>query len=273
MSPTHKTIQGIKVPSLGFGTYELRDEVCQEAVRTAIETGYRHIDTARAYENEQSVGAGLADSGILRDEIFLVSKIWFDDLRYDAVVREVEQSLRDLQTDYLDLVLVHWPNADIPLEQTFAALDRLQEGEIIRRFGVSNFTPELLVKALETGPVFCNQVECHPLLRQERLRNMAIEHDLLLTAYSPLAQGDVHNNEVLAAIGKKHGATAEQVALRWLLDLDHVAAIPRSRNREHIRDNFRATELTLDEDDYRRIDELPDTIRKVDPDFAPAWER
>ncbi|MGA9573020.1 MAG: aldo/keto reductase [Lysobacterales bacterium] len=268
----YKTIQDTAVPALGFGTYELKGDKCRRSVTTAIETGYRHIDTARAYDNEDGVGAALLESGVPRDEIFLTSKVWFEDLNFEPLMREIDASLRALRTDFLDLALVHWPNEEVPLEETFRALNRLQEEKVIRHFGVSNFTPKWLARALELGKVFCNQVEYHPLLRQRRLHQMALEHDLLLTAYAPLAQGSLHDNEVLLKIARRHDATAEQISLAWLLEQPNVAAIPRSGSPEHIRSNFQALEIRLDDEDRRQIDELPGECRQIDPDFAPAWD-
>lgn len=267
-----KTIQQTPVPALGFGTYELTGGECRRAVTTALETGYRHIDTARAYGNEDEIGEAMIDSDVARDEIFLVSKVWFEDLDYDSLLHEVDISLQSLKTDFLDLVLVHWPTEEVPLEDTFLALSRLKEEKVIRHFGVSNFTPEWLERALELGEIFCNQIEYHPLLRQRRLHRMAIDHDLLLTAYAPLAQGALHDNDVLKAIGERHQATPEQVSLAWLLEQPNVAAIPRSGNPGHIRSNFQAAEIRLDDEDHRRIEELPDDQRQIDPEFAPAWD-
>jgi len=268
----HKTIQDTPVPALGFGTYELKGDECRRAVISALETGYRHIDTARAYGNEDEVGVAILESDVPREEIFLTSKVWFEDLGYDTLMREIDASLRALRTDFLDLSLVHWPTEEVPLEETFRALTRLREEKVIRHFGVSNFTPKWLERALKLGEIFCNQIEYHPLLRQPRLHQMALEHDLLLTAYAPLAQGALHDNEVLQAIAGRHEVTSEQVALAWLLEQPNVAAIPRSGNPEHIRSNFRALEIRLDDEDRRRINELPGDCRQIDPAFAPAWD-
>ncbi len=268
-----KTIQGLEVPALGYGTYELTGDECRKAVVTAIETGYRHIDTARMYRNEAEIGDALAATGIERDALFLTSKVWFEDLTYDAVLEEVNTSLRALRTDYLDLILIHWPNEEISLRETFAAMEKLHELELVRKYGVSNFTPQWLQKALGAGNIFCNQVEYHPLLRPQRLHDMAVEHDLLLTAYSPLARGKLHGWDVLEAIAQKHGKSPEQVAIRWLLQQDNMAAIPRSSNPDHIRENFNVFDFTLDHEDFRRIEELPDDKRLIDPEFAPAWEK
>lgn len=269
----YKKIQNTQVPALGFGTYELKGGECRRSVSTALETGYRHIDTARAYGNEDEIGAALVESKVSRDDIFLTSKVWMDDLDYDSLMREVDASLRALRTDFLDLALVHWPSEKVPLEETMRALVRLEEEDVIRQFGVSNFTPKWLERALGLGKVFCNQVEYHPLLRQRRLHQMALEHDLLLTAYAPLAQGALHDNEVILAIARRHGATPEQISLAWLLEQPNVAVIPRSGNPEHIRSNFQALDIRLDDEDRHRIDQLPGDLRQIDPDFAPTWEK
>ncbi len=268
-----KTIQDTKLPALGFGTFELKGEECRRSVTTALEIGYRHIDTARMYENEDEVGAAMVESGVARDDIFLTSKVWMDDLDYDSLISEAQASVKALKTDFLDLCLVHWPTEKVPLEETFRALTRLQEEGVIRHFGVSNFTPKWLERALDLGDVFCNQVEYHPLLRQRRLHQMAIEHDLLLTAYAPLAEGKLHDNEVLQKIAKRHDATPEQISLAWLLEQQNVAAIPRSSKPEHIRSNFEALEIRLDDEDRSSIEQLPDDRRQIDPEFAPAWEK
>jgi len=268
-----KEIQGESVPVIGMGTWQLTGTECRTAVTTAIELGYRHLDTARAYENEAAIGAAIADSGIVRDELFLTSKVWWEDLDQETVIREIDASLTDLRTDYLDLALVHWPNPDVPLEEPLAALETLKEQDVIRNLGVSNFTPHLLGEALSLAPVFCNQVEYHPLLAQSELLQMARKHDLLMTAYSPLAQGVVEDHAPLQEIGRKHGKTPEQVALRWLIEQPNVVTIPRSSNPEHLAENLEIFDFELDEEDRQLLAALPDDERMIDPDFAPDWAR
>jgi len=258
---------------LGFGTYELTDADCTNAVQTAIECGYRHIDAARAYGNEVAVGAALSRTEIDRDELFLTSKVWFDQLHAAEVDAQVHDSLRDLQTDYLDLVLIHWPNPEVPLEETIDALDRLKRQELIRQYGVSNFPPSWFRRALELGDIFCNQVEYHPLLGQETLLGIAREHGIMLTAYAPLAQGELLNNATMKSIASKHGCTVGEVAIRWLLDQPQVTTIPRSSNPDHIRSNFQALDLEFEDDDRLKLEQLPKNQRMVNPDFAPDWER
>jgi len=267
-----KIFQDTRVPMLGFGTYELTGTQCTNAVQTALEVGYRHIDTARAYGNEIAVGAALARKEIERDEIFLTSKIWFDALEPKQVKEEVHASLKDLQIDYLDLVLIHWPSQITPLESTLDALQELVEQELIQHYGVSNFPPSWFKRVLNHGSVFCNQVEYHPLFGQKTLLQISEEHDVMLTAYAPLGQGALLEHEAILAIARKYDVTAGEVCIRWLLDQPQVTTIPRSSTAEHIRTNFRALQLQLDKDDRQRINALPKDQRMVNPSFAPAWE-
>ena len=268
----HKHVRQQDVPSLGFGTYELKGLDCLKAVIKAIDTGYRHIDTARAYGNEVDVGEGIAKSGFNREELFLTTKIWPDSLAPEDLQRQFGQSLELLQTDYVDLLLIHWPNPDIPLRDTLGTLHELKHAGKLRNYGVSNFPPSLFRKAIETGEVFCNQVEYHPLLAQDRILSIARQADVLVTAYSPLAQGKVSEVPVLDEIGLKHGKSGQQVAIRWLIEQDHVAAIPRSSKPEHIESNFDVFDFSLDESDLKRIATIPKDRRQINPSFAPDWE-
>lgn len=268
----HHTIQGTAVPALGFGTWQLSGEACRRAVEDALAIGYRHIDTAQMYRNEEHVGQALRNADVPRSEIFLTTKIWRDNLRPDDVSTSFEASLRRLKTDYVDLLLIHWPHDAVPLEATLAAMRRFQEAGMARHLGVSNFTPTLVRKALGLVPIFCNQVEYHPFLRQDELRSMAREHDFLLTAYSPLAQGTVMKDEALREIAEAHGKTAAQVTLRWLVEQDHVAAIPKAASHAHRKANFEIFDFELTHDERQRLDARAQGRRLVDPDFAPAWE-
>lgn len=235
---TTKDIQEVPVPALGFGTFELEGDTCRAAVETALATGYRHLDTARMYGNEAEIGAALEISQVPREEIFLTSKAWREQLDPASVERELETSLRLLKTDYLDLFLIHWPNPEVPLEATIEAMEKQREKGLTRQIGVSNFPPSWFKRAIACGAIFCNQVEYHALLGQEPVLEIARAHDILLTAYSPLAQGEVAEVPVLKEIAEEHGKTVPQIAIRWLLEQDHVAAIPRSSNPSHIESNF-----------------------------------
>ena len=267
-----KTFQSVDVPALGFGTFQLKGDACRKAVSRAVDIGYRHVDTARMYENETEVGKGIRESSVDRKDIFLTSKIWMDQLEPDSLVRELQNSLRELQTDYLDLLLIHWPNPGVPLSSTLGAMMKMKEKGYIRHVGVSNFPSALLKEAVEQGPVLCDQVEYHPLLSQDDLLAVAEEHDLMLTAYSPLAQGEVASHSELESIGKPYGKSATQVGLRWLLEQPRVVAIPRSSKPEHIQQNFEIFDFKLSEEDKEKIARLPKDLRQINPDFAPEWD-
>lgn len=260
------------MPSLGFGTFDLRGETCREAVRTALRLGYRHIDTARMYGNETEIGAGIREERVNRSDIFITTKVWHDSLRPDDVRQSVDTSLRALGTDYLDLVLIHWPNSAVPVEDTLGALEELKEQGVIRNVGVSNFPSRQLRRALLCLSIFCNQVEYHPFLEQEELLRSARANDLLLVAYCPLAQGGVAKNPVLRDIAKAHGKTPQQVALRWLVEQENVAAVPRSSDPLHIAENRNIFDFELGAEERERIAALPKGRRLVDPDFAPEWD-
>ncbi len=267
-----KRFQSVQVPALGFGTFQLEGETCRNAVGKALSLGYRHVDTARVYGNEDQVGAGLRDSGLNRSDIFVTSKVWLDHLKAPALLKEVMTSLELLQTDYLDLVLIHWPNPDVPFDESFRALEELKTQGVVIQYGVSNFPPSLLSGAINAGEVFCNQVEYHPFLGQDRLLEIARENDIMLTAYSPLAQGGVIGHAELEGIADKHGKSSGQIALRWLIEQDQVVAIPRSSKPEHIEKNFDIFDFALDDEDRAKIAALPKNRRRINPGFAPDWE-
>lgn len=258
------------MPRLGFGTYnhEAR-EACIEAVETALEVGYRHIDTAQGYENEAYVGAGLARSPVAREDVFLASKLSTDNLGYDDVIETTEASLDRLGVDRLDLMYVHWPLHSYDPEATLPALDELVDRGLIDHVGVSNFEPQQLATARDIldAPLFANQVECHPQLPQRALRADAREHDYHLVAYSPIARGEIFDHPAIAAIAEKHDATPAQVCLAWLLARDCVP-IPKATG-DHIRENYGAVSIELDVADLDRLDGIEARHRVVDFDTAP----
>lgn len=267
----YQTIQGEEVPALGFGTWQLPGRDCREGVRHALELGYRHIDTAQAYGNEAEVGQGLQDAGIGRDEIFLTTKVWPDRLAPKNVHRSVEESLKKLQTEQVDLLLVHWPAGDFDMKRTLEAFMEVKEAGHTRHIGVSNFTPRLLREALDRAPLFCIQVEYHPFLSQQELLAIAREHDLLFTAYSPLARGRVLKDESLQAIADAHGKTPAQIALRWLVQQKNVAAIPKAQSPEHRESNFDIFDFELSREEMEYIFDLARGERVVSPrGLAPA---
>lgn len=267
-----KEIKGSTVPTLGFGTFELEGDTCRKAVVQAVETGYRHIDTARMYENEAEVGRAIQDSKIPREDLFLTSKVWFEDLSPHGIRQAVENSLKELQTDYLDLALIHWPNPEFPLEESIQTLEILKAAGKISHYGVSNFTSVHFHEAVGYGDIFCNQVEYHPLLKQDKVLTTVRDHGAALTAYSPLAQGEAIGYPDLESIAEKHGKSSEQVALRWLIEQENVLAIPRSSNPEHIESNFDIFDFELDPEDKAEIEKLPKDQRQINPSFAPEWD-
>lgn len=267
-----KTLQDFTIPSIGFGTYELSGETCRESVLDAIELGYRHIDTAQMYHNEIEVGMAIKESGIHREDLFLTDKIWFDNLAPEDLKHSFVQSLEKLKTDYIDLLLIHWPSpTGIPLKETILAMQDLQKQKVARWIGVSNFTPNLLKNALTYQNVICDQVEYHPFLSQEELLNMAVANGLFIIAYSPIARGEVFKNKQLASIGQKYGKTAAQVSLRWLIQHELVVAIPRSSFHEHRKSNLDIFDFQLTEEDMNDISSLAKGKRLTNPDFAPNW--
>lgn len=268
-----RTIQGVEIPALGLGTWQLTDDDCVRAVETALELGYRHIDTAQMYGNEAEIGRALAASGVDRDELFLTTKLWNDNLRHADVLATTEESLDRLGTDWIDLLLIHWPHPSVPLEETLGAMEELRDAGKVRHLGVSNFPPSWLETALELAPVICNQVEYHPFLSQETLLEMCRTNDLLLTAYSPLARGQVTRDRMLQEIGEAHGKSAAQITIRWLLQQDPVAVIPKATSRDHLEANLEVFDFELSEDEMARIAELDRGDRRIDPSFAPDWER
>ncbi|MFP8967431.1 aldo/keto reductase [Pokkaliibacter sp. CJK22405] len=268
------TSQGLTIPRLGFGTWRLKGEECQQAVETALELGYRHLDTAEMYDNEEGVGAGIKASGMAREEFHLTTKVWHDHLTAPAIRRALDNSLSKLQTDYVDLYMVHWPNPEMDMEKVFTTLKYLKEEERIRGIGVCNFPVPLLktvVEELEV-PLVCNQIEYHVLLDQSPVRNYLSQFNIPVTAYCPLAQGRLAEHEVLSDIAKEQNASAAQIALAWLLCQDGVMAIPKSSRREGIAANFAAQHIELTADQMARLNQLPKNQRLVNPDFGPQWD-
>ncbi len=263
-----------EMPMLGLGTWENTDHAqCRQSVRQALEMGYRHIDTAQIYRNERAVGEGIETASVSREDIFLATKIWITNLDGDTVVESTEESLARLDTDYVDLLYVHWPAGEYDPAETLAAFERLHDRGAVDRVGVSNFEPDHVDRATETlgVPVFTNQVEIHPFLQQRQLRTHAEETGVELVAYSPLARGAVLSDQTLGAIAEKHGASEAQVALAWLRE-HGITAIPKATSETHIRDNWESLSLSLDERDVERIDAIDRQSRQVHPDFAPeAW--
>ena len=266
--------QGISIPRLGLGTFRMQGETCRAAVESALALGYRHLDTAEMYGNEAAVGVAIATSGLAREDLHVTTKVWPENLAPDMIRRSFDASLQKLRLDYVDLYMVHWPARGMDLPGIFETFGRLREEGRTRAIGVCNFTVPLLRAVIETigAPIACNQIEYHVLLDQSPVRAYLKDKSVPITAYCPLAQGSLAKNPELTTIGKKHGASAAQVALRWLLDQDGVMAIPKAQRAESQKANLDALKLRLDDEDRCAIAALPKNRRLVNPSFAPAWD-
>ncbi len=263
------------VPALGLGTWDLRGAVCTRMVRFALDLGYRHIDTAQMYENEGEVGTGIKQSRVARGDIFLTTKVLPDLLAHDDLKRSTEESLALLGTDYVDLLLIHWPNDAIPMAESFGALAELQSEGKARHIGVSNFTLSHMKAAVEEhgAAIICNQVEYHPYLAQKKVLGYLHEKGLMLTAYSPIAKGNVLRDPVLVDIAAKYGKTPAQVTLRWLIDQESVSAIPATTKEAHCQANFEIFDFELSAADDAAIHALARGKRYVDSVEMPIqWD-
>jgi 2,5-diketo-D-gluconate reductase B len=270
----HLQTQGLSLPRLGLGTYRMQGDDCRAAVESALALGYRHIDTAEMYGNEDAIGAAIAAAGMAREDLHVTTKVWNENLAPEAIRRAFDTSLKKLRLDHVDLYLVHWPARNMNLPAMFDTLLRLQQEGRTRAIGVANFNIALLKTVVEEikAPIACNQVEYHVMLDQTRLRKYLAAKAIPLVAYCPLAQGRAASDDTLAAIGRKHGASAAQVTLKWLLDQDSVAAIPKASRMESQRANLEALNVGLDDEDRQAIAGLPKDKRLVNPGFAPAWD-
>jgi 2,5-diketo-D-gluconate reductase B len=266
--------QGISLPRLGLGTFRMQGDVCRAAVESALALGYRHIDTAEMYGNEDAIGAAIAASAVPRKDLHVTTKVWNENLAPDAIRRAFDASLKKLRLDQVDLYLVHWPAKNMFLPAMFETLMKLKQEGRTRAIGVANFNIALLKTVVEQikAPIACNQVEYHVMLDQTPLRRYMSAKSIPLVAYCPLAQGRAASDPTLAAIGRKHGVSAAQVALKWLLDQDGVAAIPKASRAESQKSNLDALHVGLDDEDRQAIAGLPKGRRCVNPGFAPAWD-
>jgi 2,5-diketo-D-gluconate reductase B len=261
-------------PKLGLGTYRMTGAACQAAVESALALGYRHIDTGQMYGNEDAVGAAIAASCIRRADIFLTGKVCHALATPVEARASLDASLARLRTEYLDLCLLHWPRAGLDIPGILAMLTQARDAGKARRIGVANFPLPLLRMAVEHvgAPIFCNQIEYHVLLDQTPILTYLRAHDMMLVAHVPLAQGRLAEHPALRAIADRHNATPAQVALKWLLDQDGVAAIPKAGRMVSQRENLGALDVTLDDEDRAAIAALPKDQRFVNPPFAPQWD-
>jgi diketogulonate reductase-like aldo/keto reductase len=249
-------VQGTRVPALGLGTWRLSGRACRRAVADALEVGYRHVDTARMYENERQVGEGLRDAGVERADVFLVTKLWSDELRPERVARAVPDSLERLGVAYVDLLLIHWPNPRVPVADTLAAMVEQQRAGRVRHVGVSNFDPALLAEAIACAPILADQVRFSPYDQPPGLLDAARRHGVMVTAYTPIEKGRVSRDRVLRDIADRHGKSAVQVTLRWLVQQPLMSAIPKAGSAEHRRENFDIFDFELSDDEMARIGSL-----------------
>jgi len=265
---------GARIPSIGLGTWELGGRECTRIVADAIGFGYRHIDTASIYGNEEAVGEGLRASGVARDKLFVTTKVWKSDLAPGDFERATHESLERLKLDAVDLLLIHWPNEQIPLAGTIEALCRMKREGFARHIGISNFTVALIDEAtsLSTEPLVTNQFECHPYLDQSKVIAATRRHGMAVTAYSPIARGRAKGDAVLERIGKAHGKTAAQVCLRYLVQQDFVV-IPRTSKTERLREDFDIFDFALSDGEMKEVATLakPDG-RIVTISGAPQWD-
>ena len=265
------SVPGGEIPAIGFGTWQLKGEPCREMVREALRLGYRHLDTAALYANEREVGAGLKESGVARDEVWVTTKVWRDQLKGDALLRSAEESLKRLGLEQVDLLLIHWPNRDIPLSESIPALCRAQAQGLGKTIGVSNFNVALLEQAVDlaTVPIVTNQVEYHPYLSQAKLLDACRRLGVSLTAYSPLAHGKVADDPVITAMAAEKGVTSGQITLRWLIQQQGVIAIPKTASRERAGQNLDVFGFQLSDDEMQTISLLarPDG-RFIDSDWV-----
>jgi len=245
---------GANIPLVGLGTWELRGRACARVVEQALRLGYRHIDTAEMYDNERDVGEGLRASGVKRSEVFVTTKIWPNHFTPRDLERAARDCLARLRLGEVDLLLLHWPNPNVPLAETIGALCKAKRDGLARHIGVSNFTVALVEQALAaaTEPLVCNQVECHPFLDQSKVLAACRGHGMALVAYSPLARGQFHRNELLNRIGATHQKTAAQICLRYLVQQD-IVVIPRSSKLERLTENASLFDFTLSESEIAEI--------------------
>jgi 2,5-diketo-D-gluconate reductase B len=249
----HMTIEDRNIPLLGLGTWNLSGTQCVNTVASALNMGYRHLDTAFIYDNEKEVGTGIKKSEVDREEIFVVTKISTGDLRPEAVIPATERSLDKLQTGYIDLLLIHWPTPELDLKKTLDEMFRLKEQGKVRHVGVSNFGPELFKQAIDSGPVICNQVKFSIHKNQDENLEIAKSGGLMITAYSPLEEGRLVKDPLLREIAGKYNKTPAQTALRWLLQQGNISVIPKASGDEHLRENMQIFDFEISEEDMMKL--------------------
>nr|CAD6612114.1 aldo/keto reductase [Rhizobium sp. Khangiran2] len=267
---------GANIPALGFGTFRMPEEDVHRILPEALKIGFRHVDTAQIYKNEGAVGDVLHASGIPRADIFLTTKVWVDRVGHDAFIASVDESLAKLKTDYVDLLLLHWPQSEMPLADRIGALNELRRAGKVRNIGISNFSTALMAEAvkLSDAPIVTNQIEYHPYLNQTNVIDEAHKTGMSITAYYLMADGKVPHDPVLREIGARHGKTAPQVALRWAVQQKDVIALSKTATESRLRENFDIFDFALGDGEMAEIHKLarPDG-RIVNPGhLAPEWD-
>ena len=267
---------GTAIPSIGFGTWTLKGDRAGQLVQDAIDAGYRHVDTVAMYDNEAAVGDGIRAASVARDEIFITTKIWHTDLADGDLQRSAQDSLKRLGVDHVDLLLVHWPSKTIALSETIKALNQVADMGYTKHIGVSNFTVPLLTEAaaLSDRPLLCNQVEYHPMLNQDNVISACRRLGSAVVSYCPLCRGgDLFTGEPVASLAKKYAVSPAQIVLRWHVQQPGVIAIPRSTNRERIRQNLAVYDFTLSAVDMQAISALGNQRKRLcDFEFSPQWD-
>lgn len=267
--------KGIAIPAIGLGTFRAEGELCAEAVQWALDSGYRHIDTAAMYGNEQFVGEGIRASTVKRNEIFVTTKVWWTDIADGLLQAAAEASLKRLDLDHVDLLLIHWPNPAVPLRSSIDALCKVKRAGLAKAIGVSNFTVAMLdeAAALTTEPLSMLQAEYHPRLDQSKLRAAAARHGMLWTSYCPIGKGNVFDDPVVKDLAAKYDRPPSQIVLRWQVQQPGTVAIPKSVTPSRIRENIGVFDFALTDAEMAAISGLkrPDG-RIVSPAFAPAWD-
>jgi 2,5-diketo-D-gluconate reductase B len=267
---------GARIPAIGFGTWQLRGEACVAMVDAALREGYRHIDTAQGYANEEFVGAGLRSSGVPRDQVFITTKVRPDRLTDGVLQGSVDESLGKLGVSEIDLLLIHWPNPGVPLAETIRALNDVKRDGRVRHIGLSNFTTKLLDQAwhITTEPFAAEQIEYHPFLDQTKMLTALRERGMAIIAYCPIALGKVVGEPVVEEIARAHGRSAAQVTLRWLIQQDDVVAIPKTAKSERLAENLDVFDFALTDAEMARMSALtrPNSRNVNEPQWVPEWD-
>jgi len=268
---------GANIPALGFGTFRMPDADVHRVLPEALKLGFRHVDTAQIYKNEAAVGDVLKSSGIARQDIFLTTKVWVDRVGHEAFIASVDESLTKLKTDHVDLLLLHWPQSEMPLADRIGALNELRKAGKVKNIGVSNFSTALMAEAvkLSDAPIVNNQVEYHPYLDQTKVLSEAAKTGMSVTAYYLMADGAVPKDEVLKDIGAKHGKTAAQVVLRWAVQQKGVIALSKTATESRLPENLDIFDFALSEDEMAAVHKLARADgRIVNPGhLAPEWDK